>query len=229
MHYDGQLRASHPILGCVASYTSYQDSSRALTAESPLLSYLDVRLPRFLPKGLTSGEARELGPRLVKHGSLEPIQDSSRDTIFQGRAVHTLVEVPILGSSDKEGLVTEETNSRKHQKGANSAMVGDSTLSAADLPPLALGQTTTQPTDKTPHETQPPSQPVIIDSQVVASSSSFATRDAENSAGPVIFQARKFRFMEGWLATVNALGLPDDSLFRSTKQVTLPEDSAVET
>ena len=41
-------------------------------------------------------------------------------------------------------------------------------------------------------------------------------RDTENSAGPVIFQAQKFGFMEGWMIAVNTLGLPDDSPFKST-------------
>nr|POE73632.1 hypothetical protein CFP56_26991 [Quercus suber] len=36
----------------------------------------------------------------------------------------------------------------------------------------------------------------------------------ENSFGAVIFQARRFRFLEGWLATVNAIGLPKSSTFR---------------
>ena len=62
VHYNGQLRASHLILGCVPSYTSYQDLSSALTVGSPLLSYLDVHLPGFLLQGLTSGEERHLGP-----------------------------------------------------------------------------------------------------------------------------------------------------------------------
>ena len=62
VHYDGQLRASHLILGCVPSYTSYQDSSSALIVGSPLLSYLDIRLQGFLPKGLTTSEVRHWGP-----------------------------------------------------------------------------------------------------------------------------------------------------------------------
>ena len=62
VHYDGKLRASHLILGCVPSYTSYQDSSSALIVGSPLLSYLDILLQGFLPKGLTTSEARHWGP-----------------------------------------------------------------------------------------------------------------------------------------------------------------------
>lgn len=111
MHYDGQLRASHLILGCVPFYTSYQNLSIALMVGSPLLSYLDVQLPNFLPKGLTSKEARDLGPRLVRHDYLEPIQDDSRDTIFQGHVEHVPVDAPPLGDPDEEDLLAEETNS----------------------------------------------------------------------------------------------------------------------
>ena len=110
VHYVGQLRASHLILGCVPYYTSYQNSSSALTVGSPLLLYLDVRLLGFLPKGLTFEEARHLGPQLVRHDSLEPIQDGSRDTVFQGRAEDIPMEAPILGDPNEEGSVTKETN-----------------------------------------------------------------------------------------------------------------------
>ena len=58
VHYNGKLRASHLILGCMPSYTSYQDSLGALTVGSPLLSDLDVRLQGFMPHKLTSGKAR---------------------------------------------------------------------------------------------------------------------------------------------------------------------------
>ena len=84
VHYDGQLRASHLILSCVPSYTSYQDSSGTLIVGSPLLSYLDVQLSGFLQHELTSGETRHQGPRRVRQGSLEPIRDSSVDMIFHG-------------------------------------------------------------------------------------------------------------------------------------------------
>lgn len=71
---------------------------------------MDVRLLDILPKGLTSGEARDLGPRLVKHDSLEPIQDGLGDTIFQGHAEHIPMDAPPLGDPDEEGLSVEETN-----------------------------------------------------------------------------------------------------------------------
>ena len=45
----------------------------------------------------------------------------------------------------------------------------------------------------------------------------------------MIFQARNFGFVEGWMAAINAFSLLDDSLFRSINRVPLLEDSAVET
>ena len=92
VHCDGQLRASHLILSCVSSYTSYQDSLGALTVGSPLLSYLGVWLPEFLPHRLTSGEARHQGPRIVRESLLESVCDDSGDMVFHGRVVHIPVE-----------------------------------------------------------------------------------------------------------------------------------------
>ena len=77
------------------SYTGYQDSLGALIVGSPLLSYLDVWLPEFLPHGLTSGEARHQGPRIVRESSLEPVRDDSGDIVFHGRVVHIPVEALI--------------------------------------------------------------------------------------------------------------------------------------
>ena len=45
----------------------------------------------------------------------------------------------------------------------------------------------------------------------------------------MIFQARKFGFMEGWMASVNTVDLPKDSPFKSDDQVLLPENPTVET
>ena len=92
VHFNGQLRVSHLILGCTSVYTSYQPSRQALTISSPLLSYIDVRHRGFFPPRLTIGEAWDLGPRLIRVGLLVPTRDGSADTIFQGRAVHTPVE-----------------------------------------------------------------------------------------------------------------------------------------
>ena len=92
VHYDRQLRASHLILGVTSIYTSYQSFGQALTVGSPLLSYIDVRYQGFFPLRLTVGEARELGPHLIRVGSLVPARDGSVNTFFQSRAMHTLGE-----------------------------------------------------------------------------------------------------------------------------------------
>lgn len=78
--------------------------------DSPLLSYLEVWLQGFLLRGLTSGEARHLGPQLVKHDSLEPIPDDSGDIVFYGRAEHIPVDTLLLGDPDEEGLVAKGTD-----------------------------------------------------------------------------------------------------------------------
>lgn len=78
--------------------------------DNPLLSYLDIQLPRFLPPGLTFEEARHLGPWLIKQDFLKPIQNYSRDNIFQGWAVHIPMDAPILGDPNKEGLVVKDAH-----------------------------------------------------------------------------------------------------------------------
>ena len=61
---------------------------------SPLLSYIDVKHPNFLPLNLTVGEAWDLGPQLVRAYSLVHVRDEYANLVFQGRAIHTLVEEP---------------------------------------------------------------------------------------------------------------------------------------
>ncbi|KAK9986298.1 hypothetical protein SO802_031249 [Lithocarpus litseifolius] len=91
-HYDGQLLAFHLIFSVTPVYTSYQPFGQALTVGSLLLSYIDVRHQGFFPPRLTVGEARDLGPCLIRVSSLVLARDKSVDTIFQGRAVYTPVE-----------------------------------------------------------------------------------------------------------------------------------------
>jgi len=46
--------------------------------------------------------------------------------------------------------------------------------------------------------------------------------DAENSVEPVIQEARKLAFEEGWLASLQALGVPEDSPLRDPGQIPFP-------
>ena len=49
--------------------------------------------------------------------------------------------------------------------------------------------------------------------------------DAENSAEPVINEAWKLAFEEGWLAALQAMGVPKDSPLRNPNQILFPVPS----
>lgn len=38
--------------------------------------------------------------------------------------------------------------------------------------------------------------------------------DVENSSKPIMVESRRYGFEDGWVAIVNALGLPKDFIFR---------------
>ena len=50
--------------------------------------------------------------------------------------------------------------------------------------------------------------------------------DAENSVEPVVNQVRKVGFEAGWLATLQVLGVPEDSLLRDPGQIPFPSPAA---
>ena len=43
--------------------------------------------------------------------------------------------------------------------------------------------------------------------------------DAENSVEPIIYQSQRHGFGEGWVATLQVMGVPDDSLLRNLEQI----------
>ena len=49
--------------------------------------------------------------------------------------------------------------------------------------------------------------------------------DAENSAEPVINEARKLAFEEGWLVALRAIEVPEDSSLRKPNQIPFPTPS----
>ncbi|XP_050259194.1 uncharacterized protein LOC126704218 [Quercus robur] len=81
VHWDGQLRASHLILGVEPVYSTWQSFKQALLVDSPLLSYIDVRYVNFLPPKLTTGEAREFGRRFTTADELVPLRDDSAEQV----------------------------------------------------------------------------------------------------------------------------------------------------
>ena len=81
VHWDGQLRASHLILGVEPVYSTWQPFKQALLVDSPLLSYIDVRYVNFLLPKLTTGEAREFGRRFTCSDELAPLRDESAEQV----------------------------------------------------------------------------------------------------------------------------------------------------
>ena len=79
VHWDGQLRASHLILGVDPVYSTWQSFSQALLVDSPLLSYIDVWHANFLPPKFIVGEAQDLGWRYTCSDELAPIRDESAE------------------------------------------------------------------------------------------------------------------------------------------------------
>ena len=64
-----------------------------------------------MPLGLTVREARDLGPRLIRVGSLLPVRDEIADTVFQGHAEHILVEQSPKGVWAAEQVEAESIGS----------------------------------------------------------------------------------------------------------------------
>ena len=81
--------------------------------DSPLLSYIDMRHPNFLPLNLTVGKAQDLGPQLVRADSLVPVRDASTNSVFQGRAVHKPMKEPHAEVQPAEQAKVEFVNSSK--------------------------------------------------------------------------------------------------------------------
>ena len=188
------MRAFHLIIGCVPSYTSYQDSSEALTVESPLLSYLNVWLLGFLPQGPTNGEARHQWPIIVRESSLELVWDSSGDTVFHSRAMHIPVEAPIANTlippNSIAGMVPSSTTSwgigcpsasfsasqspprpcQRRKKVADDPITEFGTLPIDQPAITAAGTTLTPQPEETPQRVRPTSQLAVIRSHVASTS-----------------------------------------------------------
>ena len=100
VHWDGQLRVSHLILGVEPVYSTWQPFRQALLVDSPVLSYIDVWHANFLLPRLTIGEARDLSKRYTCSDELAPLQDK-----FVERASQRLQE--LAHKAIHEALVQE--------------------------------------------------------------------------------------------------------------------------
>ena len=113
VNFDGQHPASHLILSSFLVYSTWQPFRQAPLVDSPLLSYIYVRHPNFLPLNLTVGKAQDLGPWLVKADSLVPVRDASTNFDFQGRVIHKPVKEPHAEVQPVEQAEAEFVNSSK--------------------------------------------------------------------------------------------------------------------
>ena len=110
-HFDGQLWASHLILGCNPIYSTWQPFGQALLVDSPLLSYIDVRHPNLFPPNLTVGEAQDFGPLMARAESLIPVRDALVDIVSQSRTVHRPIEEPQVQVQPIKQVASKSVNS----------------------------------------------------------------------------------------------------------------------
>ena len=111
MHWDGQLQASHLILGVEPVYSTWQSFKQTLLVDSPLLSYIDVRYVNFLRPKLTTGKAREFGKRYTCLDELAPLWDESVERVSRRlrELTHEAIqqEAPIQEQAQPENPVAE--------------------------------------------------------------------------------------------------------------------------
>ena len=150
VHWDGQLRASHLILGLKPVYSTWQVFGQALLVDSPLLSYIDVRHANFLPPRLTVGEAHDLGPRYTCSDELTPIRDESAERVSHRRRelAHQQVEQRNPPPVEPKAPAQEEEAAAEsvHSFGAEFEMVTRRVMSISRFVPSV----------QTPEQQQPP-------------------------------------------------------------------------
>ena len=140
VHRDGQLRASHLILGVDSVYSTWQPFSQALIVDSPLLSYIDVQHTNFLPPNFTVGETRDLGPRYTCSDEFAPIRYASVETAsrYLRERAHEAVQrevVPAEPENPVQVAAESSDSSRKHS--VHEDMVTRRTLTISRFIPRA--------------------------------------------------------------------------------------------
>ena len=127
VHWEGQLRASHLILGLEPVYSTWQAFGQALLVDSPLLLYIGVRHASFLPPRLTVREAWDLDPRYTCSDELALIKDESAERVSRccRELAHQQVEQGNPPSAEPEAPAQEEEVAVEsvHSSGAESEMV----------------------------------------------------------------------------------------------------------
>lgn len=100
------------ILGVNPVYTTWHSFGQTLLVDSLLISYIDVRHAKFLPPTLTTGEARNLGPRYTTADDLAPMRDEYTERVSQNRKRHVVVEQPEAPALAAEKEITDLVDTR---------------------------------------------------------------------------------------------------------------------
>ena len=129
VHWDGQFRASHLILGVEPVYSTWQPFKQVLLVDSPLLSYIDVRYANFLPPKLTTGEARDFGRRFTCSDELAPLRDESAEQV--SRRLRELAHEAI----QQEGPVQEQPQPENPPAEPQQPVIEAAALSAEAIQP----------------------------------------------------------------------------------------------
>ena len=77
VHMDRQVQASHLILSVHLGYRTWQPFSQAISLDSSLLSYINIKHANFLLPSLTTDEGQDLGPRYITAEDLALVRDES--------------------------------------------------------------------------------------------------------------------------------------------------------
>ena len=121
-HTDGQLQASHLILGVHSVYRFWKPFSQAISLDSPLLSYIDVRHANFLPPSLTIGEVQDFGLRYITTKDLAPLRDELAERVSRAlkERGHVLIEE---NEGQVQAALTQAAKPREEEEDQDKAMV----------------------------------------------------------------------------------------------------------
>ena len=107
--------------------------------DSPLLSYIDIRHPNFLPPSFTIGEAWDFGPWIVRAKSLVLVRDDIANLISQNCTVHRPVGGPQTLVQPTRQVAAESVNSSEVETDqGEEEMVSKRTLTLERFLPGAL-------------------------------------------------------------------------------------------
>nr|POE52878.1 hypothetical protein CFP56_73534 [Quercus suber] len=159
-----------------------------------------------------TGEAQDLGPRYITAEDLtsDHVLVKQLEALVQVAEQMTTEFVQSSGAesnSDKEEMVTRRALTVDRFVLELKIKLGGTELKLAKAESLSLAQA---------------EEVSILKATLEACENKWCNEgfaDMENSVEPVICQAQRLSFGEGWLATLQAMGVPKDSPLRNPSQI----------